>query len=216
MSDEFDKEAERKKLREKFADDEEKRSATQRMSELLLQGATMTNKHCDSCGDPLFRDNGQTFCPTCGDPEADAGGRPEAQETQPAPEAEPQSDLGSRQSQEAGAARRADRGPDAPRAESPAAAETEPTAARSAGQLPEETDVPDRTDEQGVVAHQPVERGPPQSTAGGVETAEPRAALQRAVTETARNATAATDPRTARAWLEASKKAAEALAALEQ
>ncbi len=64
MSD-FDKEAEREKLREQFAEDEKKREATERMSELLLQGATMTNTHCDTCGDPLFRYDGQTFCSTC-------------------------------------------------------------------------------------------------------------------------------------------------------
>lgn len=65
MSDGFDKEAEREKLREKLADDDEKREHTQRMSELLLQGATMTNRHCDDCGDPIFRHDGQEFCPSC-------------------------------------------------------------------------------------------------------------------------------------------------------
>ncbi|EMA55049.1 MULTISPECIES: Sjogren's syndrome/scleroderma autoantigen 1 family protein [Halococcus] len=64
MSD-FDKEAEREKLRERFAEDEEKRETTEQMSELLLQGATMTNSHCDTCGNPLFRYEGQTFCSTC-------------------------------------------------------------------------------------------------------------------------------------------------------
>lgn len=64
MSD-FDKEAEREKLRERFAEDEEKRETTEQMSELLLQGATMTNSHCGTCGNPLFRYDGQTFCPTC-------------------------------------------------------------------------------------------------------------------------------------------------------
>ncbi|ELZ81977.1 hypothetical protein DEQ92_08715 [Haloferax sp. Atlit-6N] len=64
MSD-FDKEAERQRLREKYERDETKRRSTQRMSELLLKGATMTNKHCDNCGDPLFRYEGQVFCPTC-------------------------------------------------------------------------------------------------------------------------------------------------------
>lgn len=64
MSD-FDKEAEREKLREQFAEDEQKRETTERMSQLLLQGATMTNVHCDTCGDPLFRYEGQTFCATC-------------------------------------------------------------------------------------------------------------------------------------------------------
>jgi uncharacterized Zn finger protein (UPF0148 family) len=61
----FDKEAERERLREKYERDQEKRAATQRMSELLLKGATMTNSHCDTCGDPIFRHDGQAFCPTC-------------------------------------------------------------------------------------------------------------------------------------------------------
>lgn len=64
MSD-FDEEAEREKLRKRFAEEDEERETTERMSELLLQGATMTNTHCDTCGDPLFRYDGQTFCPTC-------------------------------------------------------------------------------------------------------------------------------------------------------
>ena len=64
MSD-FDKEAEREKLREKYERDQEKRKSTQRMSELLLKGATMTNRHCEECGDPIFRYDGQEFCPTC-------------------------------------------------------------------------------------------------------------------------------------------------------
>ncbi|MFD1646785.1 Sjogren's syndrome/scleroderma autoantigen 1 family protein [Haloarchaeobius litoreus] len=65
MSEEFDKEAEREKLREQFASEEQEREQTRRMSELLLKGATMTNRHCDRCGDPIFRQNGQEFCPSC-------------------------------------------------------------------------------------------------------------------------------------------------------
>ncbi|WP_128476965.1 Sjogren's syndrome/scleroderma autoantigen 1 family protein [Halorussus pelagicus] len=67
MSDDsgFDKEAEREKLREKYGDDDADRENTRRMSELLLKGATMTGKHCDNCGDPIFRHDGQEFCPTC-------------------------------------------------------------------------------------------------------------------------------------------------------
>jgi uncharacterized Zn finger protein (UPF0148 family) len=64
MSD-FDKEAEREKLRERFAEEDERRETTEQMSELLLQGATMTDTHCDTCGSPLFRYDGQTFCPNC-------------------------------------------------------------------------------------------------------------------------------------------------------
>lgn len=64
-SSDFDKEAERKKLREKYEEDKKDRESTQRMSELLLQGATMTGKHCNNCGDPIFRYDGQEFCPSC-------------------------------------------------------------------------------------------------------------------------------------------------------
>lgn len=67
MSD-FDKEAEREKLREKYEQDEERRETTEQMSELLLKGATMTNAHCSDCGDPIFRYDGQEFCPTCQKP----------------------------------------------------------------------------------------------------------------------------------------------------
>jgi len=69
MSD-FDKEAEREKLREKYGEEEQKREATEQMSELLLKGATMTNAHCTDCGDPIFRYDGQEFCPTCQKPVA--------------------------------------------------------------------------------------------------------------------------------------------------
>ena len=48
---EFDKEAEREKLREKYEHEEQKREATEQMSELLLKGATMTNAHCSDCGE---------------------------------------------------------------------------------------------------------------------------------------------------------------------
>ncbi|WP_415379561.1 Sjogren's syndrome/scleroderma autoantigen 1 family protein [Halosimplex sp. TS25] len=64
MSD-FDKEAERERLREKYERDQQKREASERMSDLLLKGATMTNSHCGNCGDPIFRYDGDEFCPTC-------------------------------------------------------------------------------------------------------------------------------------------------------
>ena len=64
MSD-FDREAEREKLREKYERDKQKREASERMSELLLQGATMTNRHCPACQSPVFRYDGRSFCPTC-------------------------------------------------------------------------------------------------------------------------------------------------------
>lgn len=62
---EFDWDAERERLRKQYERDKEKRAATERMSELLLQGATMTNAHCTECGDPIFRSDGQEFCATC-------------------------------------------------------------------------------------------------------------------------------------------------------
>jgi len=67
MSEDFDREAEKERLREKLEGDQERREATEHMSDLLLKGATMTNRHCDACGDPVFRYDGQEFCPTCGE-----------------------------------------------------------------------------------------------------------------------------------------------------
>ncbi len=65
MSDDFDREAEREKLREQYERDRAKREASERMSELLLQGATMTNRHCPECHSPVFTYEGTAFCPTC-------------------------------------------------------------------------------------------------------------------------------------------------------
>jgi uncharacterized Zn finger protein (UPF0148 family) len=76
---EFDKEKEREKLREKYERDEEGRESAEKMSELLLQGATMTNAHCSECGDPIFRYEGQEFCATCEKP-VDRGSGEEAPE----------------------------------------------------------------------------------------------------------------------------------------
>jgi len=87
----FDEEAERERLREKYEQDQEKRAATQRMSELLLKGATMTNSHCDACGDPLFRHDGRTFCPTCQAADGDAAGNGDA-DAESAPDAEAPAD----------------------------------------------------------------------------------------------------------------------------
>lgn len=62
---EFDPEKERERLRKQYEREQQKREATEKMSELLLQGATMTNAHCSACNDPIFRYDGQEFCPTC-------------------------------------------------------------------------------------------------------------------------------------------------------
>lgn len=84
MSENFDKEAERERLREKYESDSADREVTERMSQLLLQGATMTNKHCETCGSPIFRYQGQAFCPTC-QAEADGAQAETAGEDEAAP-----------------------------------------------------------------------------------------------------------------------------------
>lgn len=89
MSDDFDKEAEREKLREKYESEAEDRASTERMSELLLKGATMTNKHCGHCGDPIFRHDGQEFCPTCAQGDADAGSQAAAANPTDRPDTQP-------------------------------------------------------------------------------------------------------------------------------
>ena len=81
MSD-FDREAERERLREQYERDKQERKAAEQMSELLLQGATMTNTHCSTCGDPIFRYDGQEFCATCERPvDRDSTDQDETDET---------------------------------------------------------------------------------------------------------------------------------------
>ncbi|QKY21108.1 hypothetical protein B4589_012265 [Halolamina sp. CBA1230] len=202
MSEEFDKEAEREKLREKLEKDEQKRQETQRMSELLLQGATMTNEHCENCGDPLFRDGEETFCPTCrgsgaGEQPDEAAGQPQQAGQQTTDQPRPD---GQQASEE-------------PRQQTPEA--TRPAGDRSNGtaEPSNRADVTERVQRAGS-AEQSAGRqsSDPAQSAG----ADPRAELQRAVTRAARKANEATDPRTAKQWLEASKEAAEALEALER
>ncbi|HET7324876.1 MAG TPA: Sjogren's syndrome/scleroderma autoantigen 1 family protein [Halococcus sp.] len=91
MSD-FDEEAEREKLRKRFAEEENDRETTERMSELLLQGATMTNTHCDTCGNPLFRYDGQTFCSNCQRAVGDDASTETTEATEPATTDTPASD----------------------------------------------------------------------------------------------------------------------------
>jgi uncharacterized Zn finger protein (UPF0148 family) len=64
MSD-FDREEERRKLEEQFGEEAEDRERTERLSDLLLKGATMTDIHCPECGDPIFQHEGRQFCPSC-------------------------------------------------------------------------------------------------------------------------------------------------------
>ena len=226
MSDVFDKEAEREKLREKFADDEEKREHTQRMSELLLKGATMTNRHCEACGDPIFRHDGREFCPTCGnevgdadasqapanagEAPADAGETPVDATAPPETEGDAAAANGSVEADttdsdpaDSGATETAQ-----PRSSSSAAAQSQnPSPQRAEAQrTAPQTAEPSRSDSQG---------SPPSRSADDAESVGPaRASLTRTLTRFARAAEEADDPRRARDNLEAAREAAEALAAL--
>jgi uncharacterized Zn finger protein (UPF0148 family) len=227
MSNDFDKEAEREKLREKLSDDGEKREHTQRMSELLLKGATMTNRHCDDCGDPIFRHDGREFCPSCHTvdaadvqaaederAEAAASGAPGASGTPGATEAtgSPES-AQTAQPPETGAHSEPD-GPDvhasrdgsvagggspAPSTDSP----TEPSDAPSGG-APSPAGAPPASSA----------RAPTDAGAGSV--ADARASLIRTLGRFAAAAEETDDPRRARDHLRAAREAAEALAALDR
>ncbi|MFB6127806.1 MAG: Sjogren's syndrome/scleroderma autoantigen 1 family protein [Halolamina sp.] len=196
MSEEFDKEAEREKLREKYERDQEKREATQQMSELLLKGATMTNSHCDRCGDPIFRMNGETFCPSCertvdGDSGNERDGDVTRQTTQ------------QRAEQGANAQQQATDDPPARAGQRPATG----SAPTEGGQR--QTPVPAESRRQETNAP----RGTPQ--AGDADLAAGREALRAALTTHARHGADADDPRRAREHLEAAREAAEALATLQ-
>jgi uncharacterized Zn finger protein (UPF0148 family) len=235
MSD-FDKEAERQRLREKYEKDTERREETQRMSELLLQGATMTNSHCNECGTPIFRYQGTEFCPNCQHKQASAAaeqadaaaaevaeGQAEANgATTPPATADGQADAEG--ATESGAA---DAGA-AGTAETPTAEAASPQSASQSGSgAPTPASSATRTDE----AVSGVETATPATTADATATdatATPattapetgasmqtaRESLLEAVTRHARRATAADEPRRAKQHLEAAREAAEALDAL--
>jgi uncharacterized Zn finger protein (UPF0148 family) len=181
----FDEEAERERLREKYERDQEKRANTQRMSELLLKGATMTNSHCDDCGDPIFRHDGREFCPTC---RADAGGETDATpETVAAP---------------AGADADAD-----------ADTETAPDDGSRAADEASTTGTDRRARERS--AEPPGRTGSHASPSADGSLDEARASLGRTLVRYAQAAEAAEDPRRATEYLAAAREAAETLAALE-
>lgn len=195
MSEDFDREAEREKLRKQLEREEETRAATQRMSDLLLKGATMTNKHCGECGDPIFRYQGQAFCPTCERPVVETG-------TEEAPEG----------------------GADVP-AEPDRDGPAEPASAPAVGDTATEIDVETPGTDDGDAGSPPdrsgstrsgpspaeVQRGGP----GDGDLGETRAALVRTLTALTREAEATDDVRRARELLSAAREAAETLAALD-
>ena len=183
----FDREAEKEKLREQLRREEEERRSTQHMSELLLKGATMTNKHCDTCGDPIFRYDGQEFCPTCSQVgEAGVGGAPAEEEEEEAP-----ASGGQRSVEAAGQTGTIDRVDTGPATETGAA-------------TPSDTRAPTATT-------------PQRTTAGdaGDDVAAARSALARKLSTLAAQAEATDDVGRSRELLAAAREAAEALAAIE-
>jgi UPF0148 protein len=192
MSD-FDKEAEREKLRKKYANERQDREATQRMSDLLLQGATMTNKHCDRCGDPVFRYEGQEFCASCqaAGQAADAGGAADPEESPDPAETAPESEAAARAVADEERSDPVDTGSQPSEVRDPEPESESPSSAESR-ELPTET----------------------RSAPTGADLSGAREELGRTIATLARRAADAEDPRRAREFLEAADEAAETLATL--
>ena len=228
MSD-FDREAERERLREKYEQDKKERESTERMSELLLQGATMTNAHCSQCGDPVFRYDGQEFCATCerpvdrqggadsgGDESGDTGEETEAQSVEvTSPDENTRVVFG-----DEGDGSGDDVTPERETADS-SRRQTPPTDGHQTTDKDQQTPSTDgQRTAPGAEGRHDGERDPvaPADTSrehydeGGVETA--RASLVRTLAASSRRAEAAGDPQRAREHLETAREAAEALAAL--
>lgn len=216
----IDKEALREELREKYEADDQKRESTRRMSDLLLKGATMTNAHCGTCGDPIFRQNGTNFCPTChGGPEGVEASVDETDVPQAAGNGtEPDS-------VEGGSADSDVDGPSAPGADADSGSTAAGTGERTfePGRSPTDPEVtrpaaassarvggagPDRAPDGSVDA--PDASVPPAD--GDLEAA--RDSLRTALDRFAREAATTDDPRYARECLEAAREAADALAAM--
>ena len=210
MSDGFDKEAEREKLREKFAEDEKKREHTQQMSELLLKGATMTNRHCGECGDPIFRYDGREFCPTCGNEVGDAAEAGEASVEADGVLADADAEAGVDAAAENGAV-------ESGANETVRSGSPPPTAAPQ-GSTPPQEPAPSRDSaspqEPSPERSEPRQSTPSRSADDGEGVGAARASLTRTLTRFARAAEETDDPRRARDHLEAAREAAEALAAL--
>jgi len=205
MSEDFDREAERERLREKYERDKQKREATEQMSELLLQGATMTNGHCSECGDPIFRYDGQEFCPTCEKPidaEEEGESADESADGEEGIEVRSPSDDARVAFGSDSAAEHAGTEPDQPeetdRDDGAAVREPEPEPERS---------------QQPSAPEPPRESGSPERPgSASVERAEQ--SLVRTLTRFSEQAEATDDPRKATDHLAAAREAAETLAAL--
>lgn len=230
MSDGFDKEAEREKLREKLADDEEKREHTQQMSELLLKGATMTNRHCGECGDPIFRYDGREFCPTCGNEvggAAEAGGASSEAGGAPAETGGASADAGDAPAVETGTPADADAAGVDAAAENGAVdaganeavrSQSPPSTAAPQGPTPPQEPAPSQDSAASQLSSpqrsEPQQSAPSRSADDAEGVGAARASLTRTLTRFSRAAEDTDDPRRARDHLEAAREAAEALAAL--
>ncbi|WP_247005442.1 Sjogren's syndrome/scleroderma autoantigen 1 family protein [Halorientalis litorea] len=238
MSD-FDKEAEREKLREKYENDRTDRESTERMSDLLLKGATMTNAHCGTCGDPIFRHEGQEFCPTCqtvlredgepveGDAEDAAADETDPTDASAGADRQPPTPNGTDPAETRQSGVAADRSaPETGGRSEQSAPSTTPgttppgTQASHSGGTPTRGHTPDES------ARQPQTRGdtgatqtPPATTKPGDGTGThtldaARASLTRTVNRLAARAEESEDPERVRAYLTATEAAADALAAV--
>jgi len=203
----FDKEAEREKLREKYEADEKDREATQQMSELLLQGATMTNKHCDACGNPKFRYEGTTFCANCdggaGDASADAETGSDAPADQSAQQkANPRQEVTQQEPTRQGttAQKSGQPTPASSNATPESNSRSEPTAPRS---------TPASEPAQNQTGNAQRESAPTPSAAGDLDAA--RESVRTTLTDLAARAERSTDAAHTRELLAATKEAAETL-----
>jgi uncharacterized Zn finger protein (UPF0148 family) len=229
---EFDKEAEREKLREKYERDREKRKETERMSQLLLQGATMTNRHCGTCGDPLFRYEGNEFCATCEERVEETGGAADEATAQDAGTADAGAGADADEAAVDGTTTTVDGdaaghpSPDAvggdgestpePEAASeptPPEPSREPSDAAGTPTSQSPADGQHRPAVERETAPEPIVAADSAGGDGDLDAA--RAALVRTITTHARRAEAADGPRRAADHLAAVREAAEALAALD-
>ncbi|WP_136689526.1 Sjogren's syndrome/scleroderma autoantigen 1 family protein [Halorhabdus amylolytica] len=219
MSD-FDEEAERERLREQYEREQQKREATEHMSELLLKGATMTDAHCDECGDPIFRYDGQTFCPTCQrevDFDAEGGNATDSPATSSG-EASPGESAEGRDDRDLESAATSDTtdstGNEA--STSPAAVDEREGAVTQSG--PADDDPAIATERVEIPAVDPESGRDPSRSGSGIagDLAEARDSLQRTLLSFARQAESIDDPRRARDALEAAHEAADALAAIDR
>jgi uncharacterized Zn finger protein (UPF0148 family) len=243
MSD-FDKEAERERLREKYEQEQAEREATEKMSELLLQGATMTNAHCSDCGDPIFRYDGQEFCASCekavdrdtGDEsEDDQAAESDQQGGENIEVATPDDErvaFGGENAQDDPAAAEDQHPSQSPSAQ--ASQPTEPTQSQQSGNGQRQPR--QRSAEQEQSRQSPEQRRPEASASSQQPSRQPertrevpsiepsgsddvsaaRASLVRTLTRFSEQAEATDDPQRAREYLAAAREAAETLAVLRQ